>query len=150
MANVLADASEQDIVAYQTSLHRMRNRTSTDLQQNVYQNRTQFIRISKEAEKLKSEMRTLRHLMSELRANTNALSQESLGKSLPGPEPNANVRDSATVAAQNEPIEAPSPISRLCGTVNCIHCGRTSKDLRSSCQQVRGGMSSATHRIGWS
>jgi hypothetical protein len=32
----------------------------------VYQNRTQFIKISKEAEKLKSEMRTLRQLMSEL------------------------------------------------------------------------------------
>ncbi|KAI9886150.1 MAG: citrate synthase [Watsoniomyces obsoletus] len=100
VANVLADASEQDIVTYQTSLHRMRNRTSTDLQQNVYQNRTQFIRISKEAEKLKSEMRTLRHLMSELRANTNALSQESLGKSLPGPEPSVNnSRDSASMAA---------------------------------------------------
>ncbi|WEW56969.1 exocyst complex component exo84 [Emydomyces testavorans] len=36
------------------------------LQQNVYQNRTQFIKISKEAEKLKEEMSTLRGLMSEL------------------------------------------------------------------------------------
>lgn len=44
----------------------MKNRTSTDLQQNVYQNRTQFIKISKEAEKLKGEMRTLRTLMAEL------------------------------------------------------------------------------------
>lgn len=51
----------------------MRNRTSTDLQQNVYQNRTQFIKISKEAEKLKGEMRALRNLMSELKANTTAL-----------------------------------------------------------------------------
>lgn len=47
----------------------MKNRTSTDLQQNVFQNRTQFIKISKEAEKLKSEMRTLRNLMSELTAS---------------------------------------------------------------------------------
>lgn len=51
----------------------MRNRTSTDLQQNVYQNRTQFIKISKEAEKLKGEMRALRNLMSELKSNTTAL-----------------------------------------------------------------------------
>lgn len=59
----------------------MRNRTSTDLQQNVYQNRTQFIKISKEAEKLKGEMRTLRTLMSEL---TTALGQTSLAN---GPNP---------------------------------------------------------------
>lgn len=51
----------------------MRNRTSTDLQQNVYQNRTQFIKISKEAEKLKGEMRALRNLMSELKTNTMGL-----------------------------------------------------------------------------
>lgn len=44
----------------------MKNRYSTDLQHNVYQNRTQFIKISKEAEKLKGEMRTLKQLMGEL------------------------------------------------------------------------------------
>lgn len=48
-------------------------RAAADLQQNVMQNRTQFIKISKEAEKLKGEMRTLRNLMSELKANTTAL-----------------------------------------------------------------------------
>ena len=37
------------------------------------QNRTQFIKISKEAEKLKAEMRSLRNLMSELKTNTTAL-----------------------------------------------------------------------------
>jgi hypothetical protein len=42
------------------------------LQHNVFQNRTQFIKISKEAEKLKGEMRMLRNLMSEL---TGALGQ---------------------------------------------------------------------------
>lgn len=62
----------------------MRHRTSTDLQQNVYQNRTQFIKISKEAEKLKGEMRALRNLMSELKSNTTALRSAS---SLAGPEP---------------------------------------------------------------
>ncbi|RDW80648.1 putative EXO84 protein [Coleophoma crateriformis] len=73
IAKLLGDASEQDIDSYQEQLKRMRNRTSTDLQQNVYQNRTQFIKISKEAEKLKGEMRALRNLMSELKTNTTAL-----------------------------------------------------------------------------
>lgn len=55
----------------------MKNRTSTDLQQNVYQNRTQFIKISQEAEKLKWEMRTLRGLMSELTTSINNASLTS-------------------------------------------------------------------------
>jgi hypothetical protein len=62
----LADASEADIRQFQDTLRKLKNRTSTELQTNVYQNRTQFIKISKEAEKLKGEMRTLRQLMSEL------------------------------------------------------------------------------------
>ena len=73
----MGDASEQDIDDYQQALKKMRNRTSTDLQQNVYQNRTQFIKISKEAEKLKGEMRALRNLMSELKSNTTALRSAS-------------------------------------------------------------------------
>ena len=44
----------------------MKKRTDTDLQQSVYQNRTQFVKISKEAEKLKGEIDILRGLMSEL------------------------------------------------------------------------------------
>lgn len=76
MANLLANASEEDIQKYQESLRKVKNRTSTDLQQNVYQNRTQFIKISQEAEKLKDEMRTLRTLMAEL---TTALGQTSVG-----------------------------------------------------------------------
>lgn len=64
--SLLAEASESDIQAYQNELQNLKAHTSADLQHNVYQNRTQFIRISKEAEKLKSEMRTLRTLMSEL------------------------------------------------------------------------------------
>lgn len=66
MSSVLADASEQDIRRYQDELRRAKQRTSVDLQSNVYQNRTQFIKISKEAEKLKGEMRTLRQLMADL------------------------------------------------------------------------------------
>ncbi|KAI9821904.1 MAG: exocyst complex component exo84 [Pycnora praestabilis] len=71
VAGILSDASEQDIRDYQLHLRKAKNRTSTDLQQNVYQNRTQFIKISREAEKLKGEMRTLRSLMSELESTLN-------------------------------------------------------------------------------
>ncbi|OJD17097.1 hypothetical protein AJ78_02798 [Emergomyces pasteurianus Ep9510] len=74
VTTLLANASEQDIRDYQSQLRKLKNRTSTDLQQNVYRNRTQFIKISKEAEKLKGEMNTLRGLMSEL---TTALGQAS-------------------------------------------------------------------------
>ncbi|KAH6614131.1 Cullin repeat-like-containing domain protein [Boeremia exigua] len=66
VAAMLADASEDDIRRYQEELRKAKHRTSVDLQSNVYQNRTQFIKISKEAEKLKGEMRTLRQLMADL------------------------------------------------------------------------------------
>lgn len=82
IASLLSDASEQDIDEYQQALQKLRNRASTDLQQNVYQNRTQFIKISKEAEKLKGEMRALRNLMSELKTNTTALRTSSQEPSL--------------------------------------------------------------------
>lgn len=49
-----------------------------DLQQSLYQNRTQFIKISKEAEKLKTEMRALRNLMADLKANTVTLRSASM------------------------------------------------------------------------
>lgn len=75
---ILTDATEQDIDNYQQSLQKLRNRASTDLQQNIYQNRTQFIKISKEAERLKGEMRALKNLMSELKTNTTALRVASL------------------------------------------------------------------------
>jgi len=78
--NLLSEASDQELRNYQASLRKTKNRTSTDLQQNVYQNRTQFIKISKEAEKLKGEMRTLRGLMSEL---TSSLGQASLSSAAP-------------------------------------------------------------------
>ncbi|KAF2228448.1 hypothetical protein EV356DRAFT_538087 [Viridothelium virens] len=66
VANMLSDASEQDITEYQNDLRKMQARNTTELQHNVYQNRTQFIKISKDAEKLKEEMRTLKNLMSEV------------------------------------------------------------------------------------
>ncbi|KAK5132312.1 hypothetical protein LTR08_009220 [Meristemomyces frigidus] len=64
--SLLADASEDDIHAYQSELQTVKARTNADLQHNVYQNRTQFIRISKEADRLKTEMRALRTLMTDL------------------------------------------------------------------------------------
>ena len=79
---VLADASDADLREYQSNLRRIKNRTSTDLQLNVYQNRTQFVAISKEAEKLKGEMRTLRGLISEL---TTSLGAAATGSSAPEP-----------------------------------------------------------------
>ena len=66
VSSILANATEQDLSYYQRDLNKIQNRASTDLQYNVYQNRTQFIKISKEAEKLKSEIQTLQGLMNEL------------------------------------------------------------------------------------
>lgn len=77
VASVLSEASEDQIQEYAESLQGIKARAAADLQQNLLQNRTQFIKISKEAEKLKGEMRALRNLMSELKANTTALRQAS-------------------------------------------------------------------------
>ncbi|KAI1185048.1 serine/threonine-protein phosphatase pp2a catalytic subunit [Nemania serpens] len=73
VAAVLSEATEDEIRDYEDALRKLKARAASDLQQNVYQNRTQFIKISKEAEKLKSEMRSLRNLFKELETNTNAL-----------------------------------------------------------------------------
>jgi hypothetical protein len=74
---VLGDVDEDQIRDFEDGLQKLRGRAAADLQQNVLQNRTQFIKISKEAEKLKGEMRTLRNLMAELKANTTALRTSS-------------------------------------------------------------------------
>ncbi|KAK3938786.1 hypothetical protein QBC46DRAFT_365238 [Diplogelasinospora grovesii] len=73
VADILSEATEDDIRDFEVSLRKLGERAAADLQLNVYQNRTQFIKISKEAEKLKGEMRTLKNLMSELKMNTTAL-----------------------------------------------------------------------------
>ncbi|KAK4662931.1 exocyst complex component exo84 [Podospora pseudopauciseta] len=77
VAEILSEATEDEIREYEIALRQLKSRASIDLQQNVYQNRTQFIKISKEAEKLKGEMRTLKNLMSELKTNTTALRSAS-------------------------------------------------------------------------
>jgi exocyst complex component 8 len=81
VANILSEATEDEIRDYEESLRKLKSRASTDLQQNVYQNRTQFIKISKEAEKLKGEMRSLRNLITELKSNTTALRAASANSS---------------------------------------------------------------------
>lgn len=95
--SLLSDVSDQELRDYQANLRKLKNRTSTDLQQNVYQNRSQFIKISKEAEKLKGEMRTLRGLMSEI---TISLNQAAM--SVGAPEPRAALDDGARTRARKQ------------------------------------------------
>ncbi|KAK2751160.1 exocyst complex component exo84 [Myotisia sp. PD_48] len=90
VTGLLENASEQDIRDFQASLRKLKNTTSSTLQQNVYQNRTQFIKISKEAEKLREEMSTLRGLMSELtttlgQANATTGATNALGPAFDSP-----------------------------------------------------------------
>lgn len=77
VANILSEADDEGIRNYETELQKTKAKASADLQQNIYQNRTQFIKISKEAEKLKAEMRSLRNVFEELKANTTALRSSS-------------------------------------------------------------------------
>jgi hypothetical protein len=77
VATVLANATDDEIKDFQRKLKDIRNRTSSDLQKNVFVNRTQFIIISKEIDKLKSEMRVLRGLLTELHTTTDSLKTES-------------------------------------------------------------------------
>ena len=44
--SILSDATENDILNYQNELQTLKQHASSDLQHNVYQNRTQFIKIS--------------------------------------------------------------------------------------------------------
>ncbi|KAH7145781.1 Cullin repeat-like-containing domain protein [Dactylonectria estremocensis] len=78
VSTTLSDATEDQIREFENSLRALKTRAATDLQQSVMQNRTQFIKISKEAEKLKGEMRALKNLMSELKVNTTALRVASM------------------------------------------------------------------------
>ncbi|GAO16776.1 hypothetical protein UVI_02057770 [Ustilaginoidea virens] len=84
---VLGDATEGQIREFETSLRKLKARAALDLQQNLMQNRSQFIKISKEAEKLKGEMRALRNLMAELKTNTTALRAASMKNDEPATIP---------------------------------------------------------------
>lgn len=94
ITRVLATASEQDIQNYRGALRKLKQRTSADLQQRVYQNRNHFIKISNEAEKLREEMATLRGLMGEL---TNALNQTNAN----GPSPATSADELTAVKRSN-------------------------------------------------
>ncbi|KAI1852489.1 hypothetical protein JX265_011125 [Neoarthrinium moseri] len=83
VAGILSEATEDEIRDYEDSLRKLKSRAANDLQQNVYQNRTQFIKISKEAEKLKGEMRSLRNLIMDLKSNTTALRSASANQTSP-------------------------------------------------------------------
>ncbi|KAI4118100.1 MAG: hypothetical protein LQ345_001782 [Seirophora villosa] len=84
---VLAEASDQQLREYQTNLRKLKNRASTDLQQNVFQNRTQFIKISKDAEKLNNEMRSLRCQLAEVSTSvSNLMSKANITESRPTPD----------------------------------------------------------------
>ena len=89
VTDLLSSASEHDIQEYQESLRKIKHRTSDDLQQNIYQNRMQFIKISKEAENLKTEMTLLRGLMSELTTTLGQTNAESTN-SIKSPELNGD------------------------------------------------------------
>ena len=79
--SILAEADASDIARFTDELQDVRAQTGGELRQNVYQNRTQFIKISREAEKLKSEMRVLRGLMGELtQALSHATSAGGIGE----------------------------------------------------------------------
>ncbi|KAF2672139.1 hypothetical protein BT63DRAFT_438002 [Microthyrium microscopicum] len=78
----LRDATAADITLFQRELQRLKQRAGSDIQRNVFQNRTQFIKISKDADKLKTELRTMRNLMSEL---TGTLAQVSVAGGAPPP-----------------------------------------------------------------
>ncbi|GAB0131540.1 exocyst complex component exo84 [Epichloe bromicola] len=84
---VLGDATDDQIREFENSLRKLKGRAATDLQHNILQNRTQFIKISKEAEKLKGEMRALRSLMAELKTNTTALRAASMKNDEPATIP---------------------------------------------------------------
>ncbi|RDA90458.1 hypothetical protein CP533_3934 [Ophiocordyceps camponoti-saundersi (nom. inval.)] len=73
VSTVLGEATEDQIYDFEESLRKIKSRATGDLQHSLMQNRSQFIKISKEADKLKGEMRALRNLMADLKANTDAL-----------------------------------------------------------------------------
>ena len=75
---MVANANEAEIEQYQRALLSIKKRTSHHLQDHVSENRTQFIKISQEAEKLKGEMHNLRGLLTDL---TSSLGQTAGGNS---------------------------------------------------------------------
>jgi len=73
VADILSEADEEAIRVFEAELQKTKAKASAELQQNVLQNRTQFIKVSKEAEKLRAEMRSLKSVFEELKSNTAAL-----------------------------------------------------------------------------
>ncbi|PFH61567.1 hypothetical protein XA68_16990 [Ophiocordyceps unilateralis] len=78
VSEVLGDSTEDQIHDYEKSLRKVKAGAADELQHSLMQNRSQFIKISKEADKLKGEMRALRNLMADLKTNTDALRAASM------------------------------------------------------------------------
>jgi exocyst complex component 8 len=74
---VLRDASEEDIENFQRELRQLKSRADQDIQRNVFTNREQFIKISKEADRLKSELRMIGNLITELTGTLGQVSAAS-------------------------------------------------------------------------
>lgn len=139
-------------------MRKLKSRASNDLQQNVYQNRTQFIKISKEAEKLKSEMRALRNLMSDLKTNTTALrsaannaDSSSFGGEFSTGLSKRDKRSSVAdrTALWSSQMQVSLQLLELCLGTGCSHeyyrlCIKTSRGRRNSSQTPQAVMSFKT------
>ena len=108
VSNMLSEANDDQIRDFEESLRKVKIRAGMDLQQNLMQNRSQFIKISKEAEKLKGEMRALRNLMADLKTNTTALRAASMKNdepaTIPGGAPTLSKRDKRSSVADRSAL----------------------------------------------
>jgi hypothetical protein len=104
VTDLLANATEDEMREFQQSLQKIRNRASSDLQANVYQNRNQLIKISKEAERLKGEMKSLRGLIFDLKTHTETLKEAT--------SHSGQMSGSASFPSLQDAESAPEPMSR--------------------------------------
>ena len=108
VASMLSDATEDQIHEFEEQLRGVKAKSGSQLHDKLLSNRTQFIKISKEAEKLKGEMRTLRNLMSELKTNTTALRSATMKNeepaSIPGQSTALSKRDKRSSVADRSAL----------------------------------------------
>ncbi|GAO49445.1 hypothetical protein G7K_3595-t1 [Saitoella complicata NRRL Y-17804] len=77
--SLLSAATEAEIQEFYASLTATKNNTSSDLQDNVFKNYADFVKISKEVANLDSDMHVLRGLLNDLRDITDSLSLADKG-----------------------------------------------------------------------
>lgn len=142
VTDLLTEATEQDIDTFRAALDDRKKITSKNLQRSIYTSRAQFIKISKEAEKLKGEMRALRNLMSELKTNTTSLrlsSSQVNGNGMQnGGPPALSKKDRRSSVADRSVLRNVG--LQVCGSVSrwlkqradsTSHCGNKLKALNS-------------------